>query len=107
MPERLINHNPQIPATSVTINCAMLLTIVNAALISRFPSSTYKTLPTYSPILLGVKKAMVVPENTALREVTNEIFVTPTSASCHLRASIPQFTNISANTNTSFHTAVE
>ena len=45
----------------------MLQIIVSDMDCMRFPSSMYNIRPKYSPILLGVKEAIVIPVRVALK----------------------------------------
>jgi hypothetical protein len=61
------------------------------------PLDIYNILHMYSPIRLGIKKANVVPVNMALNDLPKGISWIRLMASCHFRASMPQFTSMSAD----------
>src|SRR5215213_7592779 len=80
----------------------MLQISVSDTACNRLPSSTYNIRPTYSPVRLGVKDAIVLPVKVALKAVHKLRGCRLRRASCHLRASSPQFTsmsNVTSNIN--------
>ena len=97
-----IKKRPAKPAIRVMSNCAVPHIIVSATDEMRAFSFTNKIRPKYSPIRFGVKKAIVAPLKMDPSDLRNEIGSTALRASCHLRASSPQFTNIKRNAVRSF-----
>ncbi len=81
----------------------MLQIIVREMAATRRPSWTYRIRPRYSPILLGVKDAIVAPVKIALNASLKEMPPSGRMASCHFRASIPQLTGISRMTSNNLH----
>ena len=65
----LIKNKPIDPANKVMISWLMLPTIVREITRRRLPSSIYKILPRYSPILLGVLTENETPDKIALNDL--------------------------------------
>ncbi len=83
----------------VTNSWLMLPKMVNGMASKRFSSFTYSILPPYSPTRFGVSMVMLQPANTLLNAMRIENFSKGFINICHLRASIPQFTNTSKHAN--------
>src|SRR4051812_15398313 len=73
------------------------ITVMNVACM-RLPSFRWKTLPAYSPILLGVKKLIVSPEKTASSDLPIEIGSILLIINLHFIASTDQLTIIITKT---------
>src|SRR5665213_735442 len=80
----------------------MLPAIDNEIACKRLPSFTYKILPPYSPILLGVFNDKANPLNTDLYALKKGILSKGLSNTCHFRASSPQFKNANKITSQNF-----
>ena len=65
----LMKNKPTEPANKVMISWLILLTIVSEITRRRLPSSMYKILPRYSPILLGVLTENETPDKIALNDL--------------------------------------
>src|SRR4051794_8822031 len=89
---------PMQPKINVISNWAILQIKVTAMDEIFLSSSRCTILPKYSPTLFGVKKASEVPDNIALEACRKDISAMLFIDSCHLRASIPQLTNIKRKT---------
>lgn len=68
----------------------------------RLPSFTKRIRPPYSPMRFGVFKESVTPHKTDLYAVMKLIGCKVFISNCHLRASMPQFTNTKAITSQNF-----
>lgn len=83
----------------------MLPTNVSVIALIRFPSFTYKILPTYSPDPFGVfiAREILRPDKMARKDLKNEICCICLISVFHLSASKLQLASIRKITNTAFH----
>lgn len=94
------NKIPTNPKTMVTISCAIEpITVINTPWILS-ACFRQKTLPPYSPTLLGVNDETVMPENTALSDVFIDTFSILEIKNLHFKDSTNQFKNIKKITKT-------
>ena len=103
VPTVCVKNNKQAgrPHSAIIRFCVRLLTRLNVTPDFRLSSLRNMTRPTNSPTLLGVKKPVEIPANTALMEVRSESDCTLAVSRCHLTASSNQLTGKSATIPTS------